>query len=342
MTGFGRRIRLLVRQTRNLAVTPLAIVASTVAFILRHPSNRGHRARALLRAASGLVTFRLTGVPVTARLGRDSVILTRPHILNFGTAVPLYGNPPDHHAARLLQSVLRPGDLFVDVGANIGIYTILAAEVGARVVAVEPASDTADLLERNVRLNGLEERVRIERVAVGARSGTARFTQGNDVLNRVLDDPTSPTTGDDEPAPPFLTLRAKGFETVPVRTLGELVGDEFVAAVKIDVEGRELHVLEGAAALLRSHRVGYLQIENNAMSMVHYRQPNDAVWSTLRKYDYELFGFGRDGTLVAEGSTPTSPDVIAVAPNGVVWRRLAHGEERPGGDDPRDTDFPAC
>jgi FkbM family methyltransferase len=227
--------------------------------------------------------------------------------------------------------------VFVGVGASIGIYTILAAEV----VAVDPASEPADLLERNLPKNGLEDRVRIERRS-RCRSGTARFTQGNDVLNRVLDDPTSPTTGDDEPAPPFLTLRAKGFETVPVRTLGELVGDEFVAAVKIDVEGRELHVLEGAAELLRSHRVGYLQIENNAMSMVHYRQPNDAVWSTLRKYDYELFGFGRDGTLVAEGSTPTSPDVIAVAPNGVVWRRLAHGEERPGGDDPRDTDFPAC
>jgi FkbM family methyltransferase len=322
MTGFGRRVRLMVRQMRNLAATPVAILASTVAFIVRHPSNRGHRTRALLRAASGLVTFRLTGVPVTARLGRDSVILTRPHVMNFGTAVPLYANPPDHDAARLLQSVLRPGDLFVDVGANIGIYTILAAEVGARVVAVEPASDTADLLERNVRLNRLEDRVRIERVAVGARSGTARFTRGTDVLNRIVDDPASPAADEGAAAQQFWTLRAQGFESVPVRTLVDLVGDEFVAAVKIDVEGQELHVLEGADDLLRSHRVGYLQIENNAMSMVHYRQSNDAVWSTLRKYDYALFGFGRDGGLRAEGPEPTSPDVIAVAPNNLVWRRL--------------------
>ena len=53
---------------------------------------------------------------------------------------------------------LRPGELFVDVGANVGAFTVLAAGVaGAAVRAFEPNPGTFEMLERNVRLNGLQE-----------------------------------------------------------------------------------------------------------------------------------------------------------------------------------------
>src|SRR5207248_910045 len=57
--------------------------------------------------------------------------------------------------------VLRPSDKFIDVGANVGSYTVLAAgAVGSRVFAVEPIPTTFGFLRRNVALNGLGELVR--------------------------------------------------------------------------------------------------------------------------------------------------------------------------------------
>ena len=56
------------------------------------------------------------------------------------------------------RRVLRPGDLFLDVGANVGSYTIWAGELGADVIALEPAPDTYALLLENIDLNGYRPR----------------------------------------------------------------------------------------------------------------------------------------------------------------------------------------
>ena len=58
----------------------------------------------------------------------------------------VYGNPPNYPEMVTWRQVLRPADLFVDVGANIGSYSIWAGEMGANVIALEPADDTFALL----------------------------------------------------------------------------------------------------------------------------------------------------------------------------------------------------
>ena len=71
---------------------------------------------------------------------------------------------------------LRPGDRFVDVGANVGSYTVLAAAVcGARTLAIEPDPDSADGLRDNIRLNKLADRVTVLQAALGDRDGVAPF-----------------------------------------------------------------------------------------------------------------------------------------------------------------------
>jgi FkbM family methyltransferase len=69
--------------------------------------------------------------------------------------------------------VLRPGDTVVDIGANIGSFTVLAASIvgpKGRVVALEPIEDTFSRLLENVELNGYRN-VECQRVAVGAKAG---------------------------------------------------------------------------------------------------------------------------------------------------------------------------
>ena len=71
----------------------------------------------------------------------------------------------------------------MDVGANIGSYTIWASDLGAEVIALEPADDTFALLMENVALNCYP--ITTVQAAAGAACGTAPFTSGRDCVNRL-------------------------------------------------------------------------------------------------------------------------------------------------------------
>jgi FkbM family methyltransferase len=128
---------------------------------------------------------------------------------------------------------LRPDDLFCDVGANAGVYTILAAgTVGARAIAIEPISDTFDLLMQNVYANALSDRVDAHRNGVGRTGGQLRFTSKLWSFNHVAA-PGEPDTVD-----------------VEVRTLDDILAGRTPTLLKIDVEGFEAEVLAGAPRAL--------------------------------------------------------------------------------------------
>jgi len=81
---------------------------------------------------------------------------------------------------------LRADDLFVDVGANIGAYTILASGIaGARSISFEPSASSFTYLERNVRLNDLTTKVILVKAALGAEDGHIFITDDLGVENYV-------------------------------------------------------------------------------------------------------------------------------------------------------------
>ena len=85
-----------------------------------------------------------------------------------------------------LLHLLRPNDLFLDVGANIGSYAILAASVRrARAIAFEPDPDTARVLRRNIAINRLSALADVREAALGGVQGQVAFTVGLDTMNRV-------------------------------------------------------------------------------------------------------------------------------------------------------------
>jgi FkbM family methyltransferase len=142
--------------------------------------------------------------------------------------------------------VLRSGDLFVDVGANVGSYTILAAgAVGARCVSFEPDRDTMRSLERNVAANSLDDRVELRQSVVGRSEGIAQFTSGADTLNHVAD-------GSDASAIP-----------TQMTTLDTALEGRSPQVLKIDVEGYESEVIAGAAKTLESREIIAVIMETN-------------------------------------------------------------------------------
>jgi FkbM family methyltransferase len=279
---------------RSGRISPLARAAAqwaagagVVRYIWGHPSNDGRRLRALNRAASYQVSSRLLGRRVVARLGERSRLWVDPH--RTAASMVLYANPPDRPEMLTWRRVLGDGGLFIDVGANVGTYTLWAAEHGAEVIALEPAADTFALLRENIALNRYQ--VTALQVAAGDHCGTARFTAGLDAGN---------------------SLAADGLAVTPLVTIDSLIGDRSVAGMKVDVEGFELDVLRGATRALAEHRIALLQIEWNYASLLATGQDRRPAAELLAGYGYRLFRPDEAGRLAPVADPGYGADVFAV------------------------------
>jgi FkbM family methyltransferase len=186
------------------------------------------------------------------------------------------------------RRALRDGGLFVDVGANVGTYTIWAAELGAEVIAIEPAADTFALLQENIALNGY--RVTAVPAAAGDHCGTARFTSGLDAGNSMAPD---------------------GPVVIELVTIDALIGDRRVTGMKIDVEGFEIDVLRGAVRALADHRIGLIQIEWNGMSTLAVGADRRPVAELLADYGYRLYRPDTTGRLASVAEPGFGADVFA-------------------------------
>jgi FkbM family methyltransferase len=134
----------------------------------------------------------------------------------------------------LIQCFLRPGDVFVDIGANIGWYTIVAASivgVNGHVYAFEPARDNFELAVRNLILNGLQN-VTLEQMAITDRAGTDLLYLSTENLGDHRLFPSDEERSSQ--AVPVTSLR-KYFEgkSTPIRML------------KVDAQGSEARIFEG-------------------------------------------------------------------------------------------------
>ena len=161
-----------------------------------------------------------------------------------------YDEPYEPELARAIRDALRPGDVFLDVGANIGFFSALAARlVGdtGRVVAFEPHPQAAARLAGLIAVNGLSARVDLVQAAVGNATGIIRLFMTDDSVLSTTDPARSPLAGEytfgRHVDVPQITLRS-WLEAHPQMAAR-------VRAIKIDVEGTEADVLEGAAAFLR-------------------------------------------------------------------------------------------
>jgi len=278
---------------RSGRASPLAPVTSRIAagagvirYVWTHPANRGQRGRALLRAAGYQARSGLLRRRAVARLGEKSLLWVDRH--RTAAAMAIYANPPDLPEMLAWRRALPAGGLFLDVGANVGTYTIWAAELGAEVIALEPAPDTFRLLQENIALNGYL--VTAVRAAAGDHCGTARFTAGLDAANSLAPDGTAVTD---------------------LVTVDSLIGDRRVAGMKIDVEGFEIDVLRGAAAALAQQRIGLIQVEWNQASRFAVGTDRRPVADLLASYGYRLYRPDLTGRLIPVADPQFGADVFA-------------------------------
>ena len=248
-----------------------------VRYVVRHPANKGHRLSVVGRAAVFQLRGRVLRKPTITTLGEHSRMIAELH--SSGSSRIIYSNPPDWNEMHAWRILLRPGDIFIDVGANVGLYTLWAADRGAAVIAFEPSPPAADRLRRNLHLNSYD--VELHEVALGAEAGWASFGGATG------------TTGH---------LDELGRETVRVRTLDEVLGNRHARGIKVDVEGFERLVLQGAKRALSEGRIDYMQLEWNHTSRTNMGEDRTATEAILRSHGYNLGRPDSNGELVAEAA----------------------------------------
>ena len=196
--------------------------------------------------------------------------------------------------------MLKPGEHFLDVGANVGSYTVLAGGgANARVTAVEPIPTTFAHLLRNVALNDMADRVRCCQVGLSDKPGALRFSSNLDAVNHVL------TDGEHLP-----------FIDVPVTRPDDLLAHAVPVLMKTDVEGHEPAVLRGGAGTLGDKRLLAVIMETNG-SGERYGVSDDQLIAVMRGHGFAPFGYDPfDRRLVnvmkASGNTVFVRDEMAV------------------------------
>ncbi len=159
-----------------------------------------------------------------------------------------YHQLPDFEELAFTLHLLRAGDLFVDIGANQGGWSLAAAGRGARVISFEPVALTCERLRANIAGNPVEirQRVRVFPCGLAEEAGRVTFTADLDAGNHRLREPSDSSFG---------------VIGVDLDKADNALRGESPVILKIDVEGEELGVLKGAREVLSSPSLSAIVME---------------------------------------------------------------------------------
>lgn len=260
-------------------------IKRTFGFIFCHPLGKKNPAKSLIRFVLWQIQSRLQpskfivkhflhGINFYARKGLS------------GITGNIYTGLHEFNDMAFLLHFLRPEDVFFDIGANAGSYTLLASGVcKAKTFAIEASADTAEITQKNITLNKLQNCVTLIYAAAGANAGKLNFSKNEDATNHVV-------TAEE--------LQNTITETVSVIKIDDLTAENQPALIKIDVEGFETEVLKGMAETLELPSLKAIIIELNG-SGIRYGFKDEVIDNQLRNHGFEPYqydAFERNLTLL--------------------------------------------
>jgi len=243
----------------------------TLRFILNHPLNDSVKRKwtAITTYFRWQISSRLALGPTLVPFVNGTQLIVTSGMM--GATGNIYVGLNEFSDCAFLLHLLRPSDLFVDIGANVGSYSVLASgAVGARTVSIEPIPGTFAKLIANMRVNNIVDRVMCCNIGLGRANDTLHFTTDSDTTNHVVNgqDPHGATT------------------LVSVQPLDDvLLADATPVLIKLDVEGWESEVLAGAKATLQQPSLLGLIVEMNSRGKC-FSENEQAIDDCLRSHGF--------------------------------------------------------
>ena len=279
---------------------------NTTKFIVNHPVNRGSKIGAMLRFAKWQIGSRLVPGQVVYEWINEVKLIVRPG--ETGLTGNIYCGLHEFEDMSYVLHVLNSEDLFVDVGANVGSYTLLACGVkGARGYAFEPVPETFSRLQENLRINRLDIKVRAFNMGLADKDGVLSFTTEQGCVNNVVTDED----------------KSGKCLQVEVLTLDTALEGESPCVIKIDVEGFEAQVISGAHMVLSNESLHSVVMELNG-SESRYGFSEEKLLKTMLDYGFSTYSyepFSR-GLTSLEGKNNQSGNTLFIRNESAISRRL--------------------
>ncbi len=200
---------------------------------------------------------------------------------------------PDETIA--FRKLTRNGDRVIDIGANIGYFTVLLALLvgeGGRVLAVEPDPESAALLRKNVDLNKLHGVVTVVEAAAGEAPGegtlgrSADYNAGDNRMHRTREDS------------PFRGSAERDSVDVRVVTIDECIRDwDRVDIIKMDAQGYEPLILRGMLGTLSRNEGVVILTEFWPRGMENMKESAEGFCRALNEMGFSMWEFQDNGKL---------------------------------------------
>lgn len=240
----------------------------TFGFIHKHPLAKNHLLKAYIQFLSWQIKSRLSVNLQTIKFVGETFFFAKKGLT--GITGNIYTGLHEFNDMGFLLHFLRPEDTFFDVGANVGAYTLLASGVcRSNTISFEPVPTTYHILEQNIKLNKLHELVIIENKGVGNIEGNLRFTKDNDTTNHII----------------LVDNEHQNSILVPIVCLDNYYSTNKPSLIKIDVEGFETPVLNGANRILNDLTLKAIIIELNG-SGIRYGFDEQKIHTNLLNHGF--------------------------------------------------------
>jgi len=249
-------------------------IKRTFGFILNHPLGKKHPLNALIRFTIWQLQSLLSPSKFIVKnyIG-DVKFYARKGLT--GITGNIYTGLHEFEEMAFLLHFLEQEDAFFDVGANVGSYTLLASGAcGSKTIAIEPAQNTFNILNKNVVLNNLDDKVTLVNAIAGEEESSLVFSKNQDTTNHVISSAESEMAA----------------ESLPVIKIDSLLATAIPSLIKIDVEGYETMVLKGMENTLAQPVLKAIIIElNNSGGRYGFDEKN--IHQLLESFDFRPFKY---------------------------------------------------
>lgn len=249
--------------------------------ILSHPLNRHHKLRAFGRVLWWKINQLFFKVPAVVTFYSNGMKCICYPNSSYGGMV-IYNNLPEYPEMLFLEKNLKNDSIFIDVGANIGVYSIIAASKikKGRVYAFEPIPNTVAILKQNIYLNNISDQVTIIEKVASDKSGKEKFNiQDISEVSHI-------STKDDKSQNTLIpSIRLDDF--CKERNI------RYIDVLKIDVEGAEMKVLKGVELYLKMNKIRILIIELNVNNSLYGSSSNE-ILNYLKRFNYKTYKITED------------------------------------------------